>query len=232
MCGNAGGGFSPAALGEFSRGKPAFALWLKRHPGGLPMPSNLLDAIHQRFACRQFVRDQPLPAGELTLLLEAGRLAPSAFGLEPWRFITVEAAAQRAAVARACFDQPAATTAAAFIVIVALAEALDPDSDYVQARFKAEARGQSLAPIAAAYRSFYRTESITAWAQGQCNFAAAHMLLQAAHRGLGSCPIGGFDATALAAVLAIAAGETPALVIALGYCRDAAPERLRKVLDA
>jgi nitroreductase len=191
------------------------------------MPSALLDVIQQRYACRQFVADRPVSADTLALLREAGRLAPSAFGLEPWRFITVETAAQRAAVARACFDQPAATTAAAFIVIVALVAALDPDSDYVQARFEAEARGQAIAPIAAAYRSFYRSGSIAAWAQGQ-----AHMLLQAAYSGLGSCPIGGFDAAALVEALAIPAGERPALVIALGYCRDAAPERLRKALDA
>ena len=196
------------------------------------MSSTLLDAIQLRYACRQFVADRPVPADELALLREAGRLAPSAFGLEPWRFITVDAAAQRTAIARACFDQPAATSAAAFMVIVALVAALDPDSDYVRARFEAEARGQDIAPIMAAYRAFYRPESIAAWAQGQCNFAAAQMLLQAAHSGLGSCPIGGFEAAALIDALAIPAGELPALVIALGYCGELKPERIRKPLDA
>jgi nitroreductase len=57
------------------------------------------------------------------------------------------------------------------------------------------------------------------------------MLLQAAHMGLGACPIGGFDAAELAAALAVPAGEAPALVIALGHCRHAATERLRKPLD-
>jgi nitroreductase len=170
------------------------------------MPTALLDAIQQRYACRQFIPGQSVSAGELALLLEAGRLAPSAFGLEPWRFLAVEDAAQRAAVAKACYDQPAAATATAFIVIVALVAALDPDSDYVRARFEAESRGKDLDPIYSAYRDHYQSESITSWAQGQCNFAAAHMLLQAAHMGLGACPIGGFDATALAAALAVPAG--------------------------
>jgi nitroreductase len=190
----------------------------------------LLDAIQQRYACHQFVAGQPVAASALALLLEAGRLAPSAFGLEPWRFISVEDETGRAAVARACYDQPTAATAAAFIVIVALVAALDPDSDYVRARFEAEARGQDPAPIYEAYRAFYRAESMAAWAQGQCNFAAAHMLLQAAHLGLGSCPIGGFDADALAAALALPPGEMPALVIALGHCAQVAPQRMRKPL--
>src|SRR5512139_4152939 len=150
------------------------------------MPPALLDAIRQRYACREFVSGQPVSGEELALLLQAGRLAPSSFGLEPWRFVTVEDAAQRAAVAHACYDQPAATTAAAFIAIIALVAALDPDSDYVRARFEAEARGEDPAAIYAAYRSHYQAVPIAAWAQGQCNFAAAHMLLQAAHMGLGA----------------------------------------------
>jgi nitroreductase len=187
----------------------------------------LLDAIQQRYACRKFVADQPVSLGELALLLEAGRLAPSAFGLEPWRFITVTDGVERAAIAHACHDQPAAATAAAFIVIVALVAALNPDSTYVRKQFKAEARDGDPAPIHDAYRAFH-AESMAEWAKGQCNFAAAHMLLQATQLKLGSCPIGGFDAAALSAALRLPAGESPALVIALGRCAHAAPQRLRK----
>jgi nitroreductase len=194
------------------------------------MPPTLLDPIQRRHACRRFLTGKAVPSDELALLLEAGRLAPSAFGLEPWRFVIVDAT-ERAAVERACYDQPAVTTAAALIAIVALGTALDPDSDYVRARFEAEARGGDTASVYAAYRAFYRAESISAWAQGQCNFAAAHMLLQAAHMGLDSCPVGGFDPDALAAALARSSGETPALLIALGHCSYAASERLRKPLD-
>lgn len=193
------------------------------------MPA-LLDVIDKRFACRHFVEGQAPTAEELALLREAGRLAPSAFGLEPWRFITVTDPAQRAAVAQACFDQPAATTAPALIAIVALVAALDPDSDYVRRQFEAEARGGDATPIHAAYRAFYHPETVADWACGQCNFAAAHILLQAAHLDLGSCPIGGFDAAALARALSLEPGERPALVIAVGRCADRQSPRARKTL--
>jgi nitroreductase len=197
---------------------------------GEGMTRILLNAIQQRYACHEFVAGSTVTAGDLAVVLEAGRLAPSGFGLEPWRFVTVTDPAARAAIAHACFDQSAASTAAAFIVIVALVDALDPDSAYVRARFEAEARGQDVAPIDAAYRAHYQVDTIAAWAQGQCNFAAAHMLLQAASMELGSCPIGGFDPAALTAALNLPAGETPALLIALGRCAYPAPERLRKPL--
>lgn len=191
----------------------------------------LLNAIHQRYACREFATERAVSESEQALILEAGRLAPSAFGLEPWRFVVLSGASKTAAIDHACFDQPAVTTAPTLIAIVALVDALEPDSDYVRARFEAEARGEDPAPIYDAYRSLYHQNTIAAWAQGQCHFAAAHMLLQATHMGLASCPIGGFDAAALTKALAIPSGETPALLIALGHCVDAAPARIRKPLD-
>lgn len=197
---------------------------------GEGMTRILLNAIQQRYACHEFVAGSTITAGDLAIVLEAGRLAPSAFGLEPWRFVTVTDTAARAAIAHACFDQSAASTAAAFIAIVALVDALEPDSAYVRARFEAEARGQDVAPIYDAYRAHYQADSIACWAQGQCNFAAAHMLLQAASMELASCPIGGFDLPVLATELNLSAGETPALVIALGRCAYPSPERFRKPL--
>lgn len=195
------------------------------------MSAALLDAIRQRYACRDFAAGRPVSEDELSVLLEAGRLAPSAFGLEPWRFVTVTDDAEKAALTHACFDQPVARTAAAFIVIVALVDVLDPDADYVRARFEAEARGGDTVPIYEAYRAYYHPDTITAWAQAQCNFAAAHMLLQATHLGLGCCPIGGFDSAALTQAMNLPAGEEPALVIALGHCTYPAPARIRKPLS-
>jgi len=192
------------------------------------MDDMLLPAIQARYACRRFLPD-PLALEDVASILEAGRLAPSGFGLEPWRFVVV-GDADRARVAEACFDQPPAATAAGLIVIVALVAQLDPQSDYVRARFDAEARGAANEPVYDAYRAVYRSDSIAAWAIGQCNFAVAHMLLQAAHLGLASCPIGGFDSTLLARTLHLPDGEVPALVLAFGHCAHAAPERLRKPL--
>lgn len=192
-------------------------------------PPALLDAIDRRYACREFVGGEAPTREELALVVEAGRVAPSAFGLEPWRFVVVSAD-QRAAVAEACYNQPAAATATTLIAVVALVAALDPDSAYVRARFTAEKRGDDLTSIYAAYRAHYRADTIGAWAQGQCNFAAAQMLLQATHLGLASCPVGGFDGGALARALALPSGETPALLVALGRCAYPAPERLRKPL--
>lgn len=195
------------------------------------MKPQLLDAIKDRYACREFLAGRPVSVDDMALVLEAGRLAPSGLGLEPWRFIVAADETARAAIAHACFDQPAAATAAELIAIVALVSDLDPGSAYVRARFEAETRSGDTTSIYDAYRGLHRAGPIADWALGQCNFAAAQMLLQAAHLGLASCPIGGFDAARLGSALDLPPGQVPALVIALGHCAYPAPQRLRKALD-
>ena len=121
------------------------------------------------------------------------------------------------------------TSAPVLIGLAALVEALQPDSTYVQARLEAEAGGGPVPDeLKAAYRGFYAQTNMRDWAIGQCHFAAAHMMIQATSLGLATCPIGGFDETALSVALNLPAGEAPALVLAVGHCADVQRERRRR----
>jgi nitroreductase len=190
--------------------------------------AELLSAIGGRFACRQY-RNTPVADEELNLVLEAGRIAPSAVGMEPWRFIVVQSDAAKEKVAAACFDQPAATTAPLMIAIVALVGVLAPGTAYVEARLAAEAGGnpppEALREV---WRALYAEHDPQPWALGQCNFAAAQMMLQATSMGLATCPMGGFDEAALTQALDLPKGEVPALVLALGHGAEAQGERRRR----
>ena len=193
--------------------------------------AEILSALSGRFACRAF-DGQSVVEPELESILEAGRLAPSGFGMEPWRFVVMQSAEARSATAAACFGQPAAATAPLLICVVALVDALRPDSAYVRARLEAEAGGGPMPyELKAAYRGFHEQTDIRNWAIGQCNFAAAHMMIQATSLGLATCPIGGFDEAALAAALNLSSGEVPALVLAVGHCAQHQGERRRKSME-
>lgn len=190
--------------------------------------SELLSAIGGRFACRKF-HGRPVESHELDLVLEAGRIAPSAFGMEPWRFIVVASPAARAKVAAACFGQEPAIGAPVLIAIVAQYGVLQPDSAFVEARLTAEAGGSPPPKeLREMYRGFYAGIEPKSWALAQCNFAAALMMVQATGIGLATCPIGGFDEAALTAALALGKGEAPALVLALGHCGERQGERRRR----
>jgi nitroreductase len=192
--------------------------------------AELLPALAGRFACRHFTV-QPVAANQLASILEAGRIAPSGFGMEPWRFVVATSDAARPMVATACFSQPPVVTAPLLIALVALADALGPNSDFVQARLRAEAGDPPSEELKQAWRGFCEHTNLREWAIAQCNFAAMQMMVQATALGLASCPIGGFDQTALARVLDLAAGEVPALVLAIGHCADRQGERRRRGMD-
>jgi nitroreductase len=60
----------------------------------------VLEAIRKRRSIRRF-RSETIPDETLRLILEAGRLAPSAGNRQPWRFIVVKDAERKRALAEA-----------------------------------------------------------------------------------------------------------------------------------
>ena len=189
--------------------------------------AELLPALGRRFSCRQFNRE-PVADDALDAVLEAGRIAPSAFGMEPWRFVVFRASASKNRLAEACYDQPPAVSAPVLVAIVALHGALEPGSAFVEARLTAEAGGPPPEDMREAWRGLHAQIRPRSWAIGQCYFAAAQMMVQATALGLGSCPMGGFDEAAVATVLGLGSDEAPALVLALGHCAQAQGPRRRR----
>ena len=191
------------------------------------MDKDCMTEIASRRACRRFSNDR-VEGRKLRNVLEAGRLAPSGFGLEPWRFLVVDKTPLRTELAKACFNQSPATTAPVLIVIVARVAMLHPERGYVLQQLAAEAGEADPAIVMEGYRAFYEYADIAAWALGQCQIAASFMMLEAVHQQLATCPIGGFDEALLRAALSLPDGETPALVLALGSCVDKPGPRRRR----
>jgi nitroreductase len=61
---------------------------------------DLFDAIAGRTSIRRF-KDQPVPDGDISRILDAGRLAPSANNTQPWGFLVIKDRKTLAAMAEA-----------------------------------------------------------------------------------------------------------------------------------
>jgi nitroreductase len=81
-----------------------------------------LQTILERRSVRRF-RPEPIPAGHLRSIVEAGRQAPSASNRQPWHFIIVGDPAQKERVAQACNSQMWMADAAYIVVAVGLPQA-------------------------------------------------------------------------------------------------------------
>ncbi len=80
--------------------------------------SEVLDAIFQRRAIRAF-EPVEIPQALRERILDAARVAPSSFNMQPYRVYWVESRTMRAAAARLCMGQTAAQTASELVVAVA-----------------------------------------------------------------------------------------------------------------
>src|SRR6266850_2376521 len=78
----------------------------------------ILEAIFRRRAIRAFDPVE-IPEAVREQILEAARVAPSSFNVQPYRFYWVETPAMKTRAARLCMGQAPAETASALAVAVA-----------------------------------------------------------------------------------------------------------------
>jgi nitroreductase len=80
--------------------------------------NQILDAIFQRRAVKVFDPVE-IPPETREQILDAARLAPSSFNIQPYRFYWIESPQSRREAARLCMNQSPAATASALVVAVA-----------------------------------------------------------------------------------------------------------------
>ncbi len=82
---------------------------------------DVLEAMKSRRSIRKY-KPEPIPDGKLQSILEAARLAPSAANRQPWRFVVVQNADCKKALAEAANNQTFLSDAAAIVAAIG-----DPD---------------------------------------------------------------------------------------------------------
>lgn len=157
---------------------------------------NFLELAGRRQSCRAF-SDKPVEKEALLSLAEAARLSPSACNSQPWSLTAVTGEKARAQVA-ACVQMFGLNRFAegcpAFLVV-------------------AEEKAKLIPRLAETVPSQH-------FAALDIGLAAAHICLQAADIGLGTCILGMFDEDRLREALDIPADKAIRLVIAVGYPAD------------
>jgi nitroreductase len=192
------------------------------------MRSELLEVFRRRYACHQFDPARSISQDDLDYILESGRLSPSSFGLEQWKFMVVVSADLKMRLQDACFNQHQVGNASCDIVILAKIADLNPDSDYVKTLLARESPGAQLAGALKKYRDFHAGTDTATWSITQCHIAAANMMTAAMAVGIDSCAIGGFVADDVKRLLGIQPGRYEvALILSLGYCTEPPGEKLR-----
>lgn len=142
--------------------------------------------ITTRRSVREYA-DKPVAAAALDKVLEAARLAPSAYNFQPWRFVIVQDAAARANLLKFIPGQPFVATAP--VLIVCCGKRYPQNYNWI---------GDNLFLIDVA-------------------IGIEHMALAARDQGLGTCWIGGFEDKPMKTLLGIPADHDVIMVLTVGY---------------
>jgi nitroreductase len=188
------------------------------------------EAAAQRRSIRAFA-PTPMPCEDLSQILDVVRQAPSAFNLQPWRFVVVESPEVRAELARAAYNQRQVTAAPAVIALytdmadtlATLDEVLHPGMDAAK---RAAAREGILESFAGK-----SPEELEAWGAAQGYIALGYLLLAAESYGYQTSPMAGFDAEAVKRVLGLPAHVRVPALVAIGRGAEAGFEHHRHRLD-
>jgi nitroreductase len=170
------------------------------------------EAAERRRSIRAF-EQQPIPTEDLEAILETVRLAPSAFNVQPWRFVVVETPELKTRLADAAYNQRQVHSAPAVLVLYTdMQDALATLDETVHPGIAGEKRAATVAHVRGIFSQQSPAEQ-EAWAAGQGYIALGYLLLAAEAQGYQTSPMTGFDAERVKAVLGLPAHvKVPALV--------------------
>jgi nitroreductase len=188
--------------------------------------TTLLDALNWRYATKSFDPTKKLPAATLEALLDALVLAPSSFGLQPWKFIVVEDPELRTRLRAVSWNQTQVTDASQLVVFTAR-ETLDAGDIDEHLAHTAAVRGieaATLEPLRQMMTGFTAgrpDEDLFVWNSRQVYIALGQLMTAAAMLGVDSCPLEGISTTAYDEILGLAgSGYLTVCACVLGYRAD------------
>ena len=206
----------------------------------------VLAAFEFRHACKKFDAAKKIPDGDFEFILEAGRLSPSSFGFEPWRFVVIQNPNLRAKLKPVVWGaQGHLPTASHYLAILCRKGDMRFDSAFID-HFMRDVQHlpeESVQRKRERYRIFQETDlkllesprALFDWACKQAYIALGNMMTAAAMIGVDSCAIEGYDLDATEKILADAGlldGDHFGLAVmaAFGYRINPQPTRTRQAL--
>lgn len=198
--------------------------------------TKIIDALQWRYATKKFDATKKLTDAQLKDLLEALRLTPTSYGLQPYKFIVITDPALREKMKAVSWNQTQVTDASHLIAICTMKTM---DAEYVDLFIAdiAKTRGVSTDSLKG-YRDMMvgsitrqTPEGLADWTKRQSYIALGTLLLVAADMKIDACPMEGFDGSKIDELLGLTTTNfTVASLCPVGFrASDDATADMKKV---
>lgn len=160
---------------------------------------SVLGALKWRYAVKKFDAARKLTPEQLAALEESAILAPSSFGLSPWKIIVIEDKALREKLKAVSWNQPQVVDAS-HLFVFCRRKGMDKAEIARYIDRIAEVRKVDRASLAGyenmmgGYVDNAKPEQLDVWTSRQTYIALGFVLQTAALLGIDTCPMEGFDA--------------------------------------
>jgi len=197
------------------------------------MQNTFMEAMNFRHACKSFDASKKISEEDFADILEMGRMSPSSFGFEPWKFVVIQNMELREKLKETTWGGQGQLPTASHVVLILSRKVKDLhySADYIDKMLKYKELPED---VVALYHQFYEQfqkkdfnilgddKYIFDWATKQTYIALANMMTGAATMGIDSCPMEGFDIEGTEAFirdeLKLDSDEFgPAVMVAFGY---------------
>jgi len=190
-------------------------------------PESILTQLRWRYAVKKFDALKKIPDATWDTIEDAMVLAPSSYGLQPWKFLVVTDPAVRAKLKAHSWNQAQITDASHMVIFAQKLEVNNADIEHYVQRIM-QVRGGGLNPALVGYRGMMISAlanpaqvpggSMLTYTRSQTYIALAFALYTAALLGIDACPMEGIDAPKYDEMLGLKAKGLHASVVAtFGY---------------
>jgi len=190
--------------------------------------------VAQAAAARRSVRvykQQPVSREDLERIFETVRLAPSAYNVQPWRFVVATDADVKQKLGAAAYGQKQVAGAPAVIVLYTdMKDALENVDEIMHPGIPADKRAEGAASFRASWASKSDAER-EQWGAGQGYIALGYLLLAASSLGYATSPMLGFDPAKVKDALGLPAHVMIPAIIAIGRGNEEGFTHHRHALD-
>ena len=178
-----------------------------------------LDALNWRFATKEF-NDETVSEEDLNDLLEAARLAPGSYNIQPWKIIVTRDEELLKQLAPVSYNQPQVTTTQCLLTFCANKDLTDAFARVKKHLLATGASEEDLQGYIQAVNDLIEgmdAEAQHHFADRQMYIALGNLLSAAALKEIDAGPMEGLDAQGVADVLGLKDNFVPRAQVALGY---------------